>query len=433
MKHFRLLFLLFVLLFSRSLTHAQLQSSNRALGSAAWSSQEKVNSSNTQVSLLTCGPGKESYTLYGHTAIRICNPQNGMDLAVNYGIFSFNQPNFALRFILGKPDYRVEAVPFEDFMDEYREDNRWVKEQVLNLTDSEKQTLLEALSINLRPENKTYRYNIFTANCTTKALDIISQAIHLQDNTQWIEKDTEKQPITYRQEVHHYNLAHPWLTFGADLLLGLKADRKLTKEEAVFLPDHLHDYFQNLDRKIPENDSLKTASFEPLVSSEIMLNNVSKNSLLRETSSIEIMLPNIILCISAILISIISFYGFKKQHFCPLIDAFISLLFGLVGCALFLLIFSEHPTVSLNLQILLFFPLLLLIFPFLKIAIHERSFFVEVAKFKDNKVIKILYLQLYPILLALFLLGGLFQHYTFGLIPLAFSLLYRIFAIRKSA
>ena len=90
------------------------------------------------ISLLTCGPGEEVYTLYGHTAIRICDTTRHADIVVNYGMFSFRQNFFVARFILGLTDYMIGITSFSNFVDEYTYEGRWVYEQVLNLRQEEK-------------------------------------------------------------------------------------------------------------------------------------------------------------------------------------------------------------------------------------------------------------------------------------------------------
>ena len=49
-------------------------------------------SDSIEVSLLTCAPGTEVYSLYGHTAIRYHDLRTGEDLAFNYGVFNFKKP-----------------------------------------------------------------------------------------------------------------------------------------------------------------------------------------------------------------------------------------------------------------------------------------------------------------------------------------------------
>ena len=125
------------------------------------------------ISLLTCSPGNEVYSLYGHTAIRYTDYRKGIDVAVNYGIFSFSKPFFVLRFIFGITDYEMGIMPFDYFCDEYKSEGRSVYEQELNLTAKEKLALRDAIDTNYLPQNRVYRYNYFFDNCTTRARDII--------------------------------------------------------------------------------------------------------------------------------------------------------------------------------------------------------------------------------------------------------------------
>ena len=122
-----------------------------------------------RISLLTCAPGEEIYSLFGHTAIRYENPSQGIDVVFNYGLFSFNTPNFILRFSLGETDYQLGATDYAHFAAEYAFFGRSVWQQTLNLTEREKAELIRLLQENYRPENRVYRYNFFYDNCATPA------------------------------------------------------------------------------------------------------------------------------------------------------------------------------------------------------------------------------------------------------------------------
>lgn len=126
-----------------------------------------------EISLLTCAPGQEVYSLYGHTAIRYNDKKKGIDIAINYGMFSFKAPFFILRFIFGLTDYEMGIIPFDAFCEEYRYENRSVTQQVLNLTAKEKKEIIKAIEKNYLPENRVYRYNYFYDNCTTRARNIL--------------------------------------------------------------------------------------------------------------------------------------------------------------------------------------------------------------------------------------------------------------------
>ena len=125
------------------------------------------------ISLLTCSPHDEVYSLYGHTAIRYQDIAEGVDLAIHYGVFSFNEPYFIPRFILGMTDYEMGICTFSNFCEEYIYYGANVTQQELNLTPIEKEAIFIALQKNALPENIKYRYNYLYNNCTIKARDIL--------------------------------------------------------------------------------------------------------------------------------------------------------------------------------------------------------------------------------------------------------------------
>ncbi len=125
------------------------------------------------LSLITCSPGTELYSVFGHSAIRISDPVNGIDSIYNYGTFDFNTPNFYLQFSRGKLDYILDRQYWPFFQYEYLLTNRWIKEQVLLLNQSYKQKLYDALEVNYQPQNRSYRYDFFYDNCATRIRDIL--------------------------------------------------------------------------------------------------------------------------------------------------------------------------------------------------------------------------------------------------------------------
>ncbi|MBQ2127790.1 MAG: DUF4105 domain-containing protein, partial [Prevotella sp.] len=133
-----------------------------------------------EVSLLTCQPHEEIYSLYGHTALRYHDLKRNEDWAFNYGIFNFHAPHFVLRFVFGLTDYELGVIPTDIFKQEYRRFGSQVTEQVLNLTNEEKHAIHKALYENYRPENRVYRYNYFYDNCTTRARDMVERNINGQ-------------------------------------------------------------------------------------------------------------------------------------------------------------------------------------------------------------------------------------------------------------
>lgn len=345
-----------------------------------------------EVSLLTCQPHDEVYSLYGHTAIRYhdFHKKSRFDAAFNYGVFNFNAPYFALRFVFGLTDYELGAFPYNLFQEEYRQYGSMVTEQVLNLTNEEKLRLREALGENLRPENRVYRYNYFYNNCTTKARDVIEQCIN--GKVEYAER--EDYSPTYRDMVHDMTERNPWSRFGNDLLLGIKADQPTNLRQQEFLP---HNLMYDFDRAQIYVDG----TYRPLVKERRV--GVPPGVQMHEPGfPLSPMMCFIILLAVGLVIFLIEW---KLQRIFIMWEVLLMLVTGIIGIVLTLMLFSQHPTVSLNLQIILFNPL-----PFF--------FLWPVIRGK-----KTYYWHLTAILSILFLIGGLFQSYAEGIWNLALCLL----------
>ena len=352
-----------------------------------------------EFSLLTCQPHDEVYSLYGHTAIRYHELRSGgLDWAFNYGVFDFKKPHFVARFVFGLTDYELGAYPYKYFVKEYRRFGSMVTEQVLNLTDEEKMALHDALAINLRPENKIYRYNYFYNNCTTKARDIIESCI----NGKVEYAGREDYTPSYRDMVHSMTKDNPWSRFGNDLLLGIKADWKTDLRQQEFLPGNLLYDFDHA--QIYSN-----GSYRPLIKER-------RIAVPAGVQIIESGFPLTPLACAAILLAVgivIFFFEWRKKRAFVLWDVLLMMTTGTIGIVLTLMLFSQHPTVSLNLQIILCNPL-----PWL--------FLWPVIRGRETR-----YWKITAILAVLFLIGSFFQCYAEGIHVLALCLLMQCYANMK--
>ena len=352
-----------------------------------------------EISLLTCEPHDEVYSLYGHTAIRYHDlRRDGLDVAFNYGVFNFRSSFFVLRFVFGITDYELGVYPYELFKSEYRHFGSKVTEQVLNLTSEEKLDLRIALAINLKPENSVYRYNYFYNNCTTKARDIIEQCINGRIEYTGYKEDAS----TYRATIHAMTEHNPWARFGNDLLLGIKADRPTSQREQEFLPRHLMTDFSHAQ--------IHADGIRPLVKEERIAVPAGVQ-VMQSGFPLSPLVCGLILLVIGALIFVIEIRNKKTFLWW---DLSLMLLSGSLGIVLFLMLFSQHPTVSLNLQILLFNPL-----PWL--------FLWPVIKRRPTR-----YWRITAILAVFFFVGAIFQCYAEGLWCLALCLLLQCYAhIRK--
>ena len=344
-----------------------------------------------EVSLLTCSPHEEIYSLYGHSALRWHEGQT--DLVFNWGMFSFSKPYFALRFVFGLTDYELAAYPFERFWPYYQQWGSSITEQVLNLTNDEKRHLKKLLAENLEPENRVYRYNFFYNNCSTKPRDVVEKSI----NGQVIYNEREDYEPSFRDMVRECNRNHLWSKCGNDMLLGLKADLKTNRSEQEFLP-------MNLMQDFARAQIYKDGEYRPLVKEQRMLvmpgvQQIEADFILTPTE-----MALILLAISLA----IALYEWKRKKIAKWYDVLLMTVQGLAGIVLTVMIFSQHPTTSLNLNLLLFNPLPLLFIP-------------AIIKGKRG-----LWRKVQLVMLILFAIGGIFQSYAEGIWIVALCLLTRL-------
>lgn len=362
---------------------------------------EQQNSDSIEVSLLTCAPGEEVYSLYGHTAIRYTDASKGIDIAINYGMFSFHKPYFVPRFILGLTDYEMGIMTFTDFKEEYRRANRYVIQQVLNLTPAEKASFIKAVEENYLPQNRIYRYNYFYDNCTTRARDILFKSIDGKVEF----ADTLASYPSYRALIHEYNKLHPWARFGNDILLGVSADRKTSLYGHQFLPFLLSKDIQNA--KIRNSDGTS----RPLVLKQF--NVVEDNEIIEDAAKSDTVWFRPFTCACAFLIIVlgVTFAEYKTGCNFWAFDAVVMLATGLLGIVLFVMLFSQHPTTSTNLQILLLNPLPLI------------YMWRAVKKLRQRQADR--FFKISAPVIVIFMLLGIFQDYAEGMYVLALSLLLR--------
>ena len=355
--------------------------------------QSMTNPDRIQISLLTCSPGKEVWAQYGHTAIRYYDKESGEDLAINYGIFSLDQTYFIPRFVLGMTDYRMGVQPMDMFLAQYSYEGRGVVEQVLNLSAEDKEVIYKALQENMKPENVVYRYNYFFDNCTTRARDMLVNHLHGKVVYPPAEEDA-----TFRSMIHKWNNKYEWSQFGEDLLLGVNADRKTTKSEQQFLPENLRSDF----------DKAKYNG-KPLVKETNVL-------LDAETEVVEPVFPLSPLSVAlifAVISLVMMLFSYRRQQFYWAWDLALMLTSGLMGIIFFVMIFSQHPCVSLNFILLFFNPLPLF---FLYSTIKKK---------------KVIWWKIWGVLIILGLFGSLFQEIPLPILIVAsFLLLHCIVHLR---
>jgi hypothetical protein len=291
-------------------------------------------SKEAQISLLTCSPGSELYSLFGHSAIRVNDPVGGFDWVFNYGTFDFDTPNFYLKFGNGNLNYMLRVGNFRTFLRNYGYEKRSVWEQKINFNEQEKQQFFKALMTNAQPENRYYRYDFLFDNCATRIRDIIEQNIDGQ--LQYNEATADK--YTYREMLHLYDSNMPWIADGLDIILGMKTDDDAKLYNQMFLPDYLMKHLTG---------AKKGDSSQALLGETKTL--LKFDNTINKTWFTPALLFWLLLALSLLL----AYFEIKRRKELLIINRLFLLLTGVVGCLIFFLWFlSRHSVTGENFNML---------------------------------------------------------------------------------
>ncbi|WP_456422831.1 lipoprotein N-acyltransferase Lnb domain-containing protein [Lutibacter sp.] len=362
--------------------------------------QQKLSPKAT-VSVITCGPGDELYTAFGHSAFRIYDPILSVDKVYNYGTFDFNAPNFYLNFAKGKLTYQLSTSSFNRFIRIYKYENRWVKAQELNLTIVDVQKVYAFLENNAKPQNKYYRYDFFYNNCATKIEDIIQQVLKNKVTFSYNYINSNK---THRDLIADYTHNFKWAKFGIDLALGSVIDKKATKKEYNFLPDYIFKTFKNAVITNEKNQ------ITPLV---------KKTSTVISSKKIKapyrLFSPFNVLLLLSLLIIFVTYRNYKSKRRTKFIDFALYFSTGIIGVIVLLLWFAtSHTATYKNLNFLwAFAPNLIVSFIVLKnklpkwIFIYNRILLVLITL---TFIVWILKIQIFNLAIIPFLLALIIRY-----------------------
>ena len=295
-------------------------------------------SDTAEISVITCGPGNEVYSAFGHSAFRIEDKKTGIDRVYNYGTFNFDTPNFYGKFAQGNLLYLLSAYDFGRFVGTYYKEGRWVKAQVLDLKPSEVQACFDFLENNALPENSPYLYDYFFDNCSTRLYDVIDEVV---GDKLVIPETFKNSKGTHRSLIQPYLTDMPWGDFGIDIALGSVIDREISMEEFLFLPENVFSFFEAL--KIDENGVEKN-----IVKRTDTILKVQENN----ASSLFIS-PFILFSILAIIVVLITRKDKKNNRRSKWLDFTIFFGFGLIGLMLALISFAtNHASAANNFNLL---------------------------------------------------------------------------------
>lgn len=299
----------------------------------------------TLVYLITCGPGTETYSVYGHTALRVVIPEKNSDIVFNWGVFDFSTPNFVWKFAKGRLDYMLDAAPLKSFLQSYFYEQRYVIAQRINLESDEKAKLMALISENIKPENVRYRYDFFYDDCSTRIRDLLEKSIG--NKLLYPPAETGKIP-TFRQMVGKYQEPYPWLKFGVDLIMGSPGDKKALFRDRMFLP-------VDMKEGLSETVVNRSGKMIPLLQNpEVFLDFDPP-----ETRPLFLTTPVFIFTLILVIIIILSAIP-KRRKADKLIDLLVFSVFSALAILMiFFNFFTDHQQMRMNLNIIWLNPLIL--------------------------------------------------------------------------
>ncbi|WP_228530357.1 DUF4105 domain-containing protein [Tamlana sp. I1] len=361
-------------------------------------------SDKSSISVLTVGPGNNLNDAFGHSAFRIKDPVTRLDAVYGYGEYDFETPNFYLKFAQGKLNYLISKTDFNRFYQVYNYYNRSIKEQVLNLSEAEKQKLYDFLIENYKPENRAYLYDFFFDNCATRIKDVTNVAVN---NSIVFNQPQDYKDATFRTLIHNNLNKNSWGSLGIDICLGSVIDRLATPENHMFLPENIYKFFE-----VATINNNKT----PLVKESHLLYAKKEEQQPNTFFSSPLFILGLIGCF----IIYITFKDYKNGKQSKWLDVILFSVTGVIGILLLLLWFAtNHSGTHQNYNLLWAFAL---------------NIFVIGQLFRRKPALWFVkYIKLLIILLCLLTLHWLIgvQVFAIGLIPLLIALFMRyIFLVR---
>lgn len=349
-------------------------------------------------SVITCSAGEELYSSFGHSAFRFQDPIYGYDMVYNYGTFDFETPLFYVKFARGKLPYQLGRSSFKRFIYNYKEENRWVKAQVLDLTSEQVRQLFEYLENNYKEENRNYKYDFFFNNCATKKRDIIQENF---GDAFIFHENHLTETKTFRDLIHENLDSNSWSSFGIDIALGAVIDKVAQPKEYQFLPEYVFKAFANATKQ----------DGTPVVKETNLILEVPENV---TTSKNILFSPYVVFSIVMLIILVITFLDYKNNERSRWLDFTILLVNGIAGIIIFLLWFAtDHTATYTNMNALwLFAPNLWFAFKFL--SKNEQS---------SLWIYATVLLALLVVLLFIWFLK--FEVFAFAAIPLLIALAVR--------
>lgn len=310
-----------------------------------------------RIGVATMQPGEIFFERFGHNAIIVMDPATQRATSYNFGYFDPEEPDFLSRFIRGDMRYSLVALPVEIDLYQYQQSGRGVDIQWLDLSAEQARAVASILAERAKPENARYRYDYFTANCSTQVRDVLDEAMGGALKPQL---SARSRGNTLRSEAVRLASPAPWMWLGFDLGLGPGADRPMSRWEEAYVPMRLAESLR---------EARNTAG-QPLVQSEqaVLPHRIAPEPADAPRSWWPWLVAGLLVAIAII--------GSARRH--PRVAACFGTLFWLLcglGGALLLFLwgFTDHQAAWANYNLLLLNPLCLLLLPGAVMLLRRRQ------------------------------------------------------------
>lgn len=305
--------------------------------------QHQVLTDSAEISLITITPGDALHQKFGHSALRVSDPGQELDMLFNYGTFQFDR-YFLPKFVYGQLDYYLSVVPFDYAVEVYQSQQRGLIQQTLDLTPQQRNSLYRFLAVNALDENRYYRYDFVRDNCSTRIRDALKTVVG--EDLEY--RSGHSTPQTFRTLVRSYLVDSPFLDAGINMILGTPVDRSADAMDATFLPDYLMFAF---DEAVIRTD----LSLRPLVVQTDTLHWVDSS---RPVDRTGLSLSTLLFALFFVLGIIVSYADKQRAtQFTIWFDRILFFCAGLVGIVIaFLWFVSLHTSTINNLNLLWAWP-----------------------------------------------------------------------------
>ncbi len=335
--------------------------------------QSKVE--NLQFYLTTFGPGDDIPSYWGHVALIVEDTLLHQSAIYNYGLYSFDK-DFLLKFVKGRLMFEVGRASVAAYFQYYRSENRDIRLTKLHLPLKNRLQLAKKLEWNVLPENKKYLYHHYYDNCSTRLRDLIDQAL----DGQFHQQTDAPAKLTLRAHTKRYVARNPILEWLLMFLMSDRIDQPIKKWDEMFLPDELERYLKTITYFDSNGQKFKVAD------TTIFWFKAKRKPVPQTVPHHEAAVLGIGLLFSLMGLSLIWWQNKKGFRWFTLLFSLyhflIGLILGILGSALFfLMFFTEHDVTFGNENILLAHPLTLLIALFAVFWAREKSWALKGLKY----------------------------------------------------